>query len=396
MDTNALKTIAPSTLNDDLPYWLALAMVNGVGPITIKRLISIYQTPERIFQLTERELIEAEIGSARAKAIKDFDEWKAVDDEMRRIREGNIQIITLNDLSYPQNLKEIDDPPPFLYMKGQLMESDKFALAIVGSRDCKPYGIMVAEKMTSVLVSYGLTIVSGMAKGVDTVAHKAALQANGRTIAVLGCGIDVIYPRDKDGVGLYHAIQKNGAIVTEYPMGAQPLAKHFPRRNRIISGLSLGVLVVEAAVKSGSLSTAHHAVNQGKEVFAVPGNIYRIQSKGTNNLIKKGAKLVDDPDEIISELSPVLKGYLNEGKTLIQGVLPFDSPPKKYGENNPEFSNLTDQEKALIIILDKEPKHIDNIMRESKISISTLMGLLLSLELKGIVRQWEGKLFSLS
>jgi DNA processing protein len=362
-----------TSVQKNLKYWLALIFIHNVGPITVNRILAAYKDPEDVFRATEQDLMHySGLPRYRARLITSFNDWKRVDTEYEKIIKNNILIITKRDESYPEALKELDNAPPFLYVKGDFQESDKFALAIVGSRNATDYGITVTERMASSLASSGFTIVSGLARGIDTAAHRSALRAKGRTIAVLGCGIDVPYPYENKH--LLKNIPLNGAVISEFPTGTRPIRENFPRRNRIISALSLGVLVVEASEKSGSLITARHAVNQGKEVFAVPGNILNNNSKGTHALIKEGARIVDNPDDIIEELGPLLKGLLRQR----QRSLP----------------ELSEAEKELLSFLSREPKHVEVIIRESKMTASSIMTHLLSLELKGVVKQWDGNKFS--
>ncbi|RMD59807.1 MAG: DNA-processing protein DprA, partial [Nitrospirae bacterium] len=215
---------------ENLRYWLGLNMVNGVGPITIKHLISVFGSPKLVFSANEDELLNiANITKSKAEAIVNFKEWEHVDREIERSERGEFSIITMEHENYPLGLRQIDDPPPVLYVKGELRDSDRFSISIVGSRRCTGYGVSVAEMMSNKLSSYGLTIVSGMAKGIDSIAHRAALSAGGRSIGVLGCGIDIIYP--KLNVDLFRNIPASGAILTEFPTGTRPYKENFPRRN---------------------------------------------------------------------------------------------------------------------------------------------------------------------
>ena len=359
----------------DLRYWLALNFVNDIGPVLTRRLLSAFGNPENIFGMTANELMKVEgIGENKVKGIIGFREWDRVDREIDRAVKNKANLITMADKSYPQMLRHLPDAPIVLYVKGEIKDDDKYAIAMVGSRLPTDYGLSVAEKMSSAIASYGLTVVSGMARGIDAASHLGALKAGGRTIAVLGSGIDIPYPSENRG--LMNAIASSGAVVTEFPLGTPPDRENFPRRNRIISALSLGVVVTEATVDSGSLITANYALEQGKTVFAVPGNITSATSRGTNDLIKKGARLIEEPEEIIDDLRPQIKGILREAKKAL--------PP------------MADDEKNLCSFLSGEPKHIDLITRESGISTSEALSILLRLELKGIVRQANGKKFSLN
>jgi len=358
----------------DLQYWLALNSIPDVGPVLGRKLLSAFGTPENIFQLSIHELIQVEgIGKSRASRIISFNRWDFVEKELQKAEALNVRLLTLNDPDYPIGLRNIHDAPIILYVKGRFEHADKYAISIVGSRTSSDYGVQVAETMGYRLSSSGLTVVSGMARGIDTASHKGALRAAGRTIAVLGSGIDVPYPYSNRG--LMDKIASSGAVISEFPFGTGPNKENFPKRNRIISGLSLGVVVIEATLDSGSLITVAYALDQGKEIFAVPGNITSGNSRGTNDLIKKGARLVESAEEVIDELRPLLKGILREDKKSI-----------------PE---LDEDEKRIHNCLESEPKHIDSITRGIHMTSGKALSVLLRLELKGLVRQSEGKHFSL-
>jgi len=297
---------------------------------------------------------------------------------LKRIESYKIKVITYYDNDYPLNLRNISDSPKVLYMKGQLIPEDEVSIAIVGARKSTSYGKWAAEKISSELANLGICLVSGMAKGIDTHVHISALKSKSRTIAVLGCGVDIIYPSSNRE--LYHKIQDNGCIISEFPLGTKPLPYNFPQRNRIISGLSLGVVVVEATEKSGSLITARHAIEQGKDVFAVPGNINSIFSRGTNLLIKDGAKLVTGIEDIIEEIPYLIdkcaKFYKN----------------KKVELNYNQFSD--DEIKVLECILEK-PIHFDLIAHRTGIRINDLNSILTILEMKGAIKQMSGKVYTI-
>ncbi|MDI6800692.1 MAG: DNA-processing protein DprA [Thermodesulfovibrionales bacterium] len=364
--------------DNDLKYWLALSFIKDIGPVTIKRLLSAFHSPQDIMKASFNELKDVEdVGKARAKRIKEFNAWDLIDTEIKKAEKHNINIITYSDKEYPEHLKQIIDAPTVLYTKGRFTKDDRYAIAIVGSRLMTEYGKRTAEKMAGEIASCGLTVVSGMARGIDTVSHENALKTGGRSIAVLGCGMDKPYPPENRK--LFGALSQSGCVVSEFPIGTPPNKENFPKRNRLISGLSMGVLVIEATRESGSLITASYALEQGKEVFAIPGNLTSANSEGTNALIKKGAKLVQKIEDILEELSPQLKGLL------------------KIRENSLTRSmdglEINEEEKAICNILGTEPKHIDIIAREIKMPSSRLSGLLLGLEIKGIVKQTEGKRF---
>jgi DNA processing protein len=280
---------------------ILLNMVQDIGYIRLKALLDEFKEPGNILRASLDKLKSVKgIGPAIAQAIKNASTCHDIDKETSLIKKAGISILTLFDDDYPANLKNIYDPPMVLYIKGKLKKKDEFSVAIVGSRKCTYYGINMAEKIAGCLSDHGLTIVSGLARGIDTAAHIGALKTRGRTIAVLGNGLSTIYPPENSL--LAERISDNGALISEFPMQALPHKNNFPRRNRIISGLSKGVVVVEAAQKSGALITADFALEQGRDVFAVPGMAERLSSAGTNALIKQGAKLVDSAEDILEEL----------------------------------------------------------------------------------------------
>lgn len=357
-------------------YWLALHLVPGVGSIFFKRLIDRFKRPEAVFRASLRELVEVEgLGEKLANEIRKGPDEKAVNRELSLLEGAGGSLITMEDEDYPTRLQAIYDPPAVLYARGALMEADELAVSIVGSRRTSYYGRSVTEKISRELAEQGVTVVSGMARGIDSVAHSGAISGGGRTIAVLGCGVDVIYPPENRG--LFSKIIEHGAILSEYPMGCPPEGGHFPRRNRIISGLSIGVLVVEAGDKSGSLITVKYALEQGRDVFAVPGNVGAEGSRGTNRLIKEGARVVESGADILEEILPQFKGVAKNRK----------------GGEAPEC-DLDKDEKFLFERLEVSPVHIDTLIRETRLEAGKISGLLLNLELKGLVLQWPGKWFS--
>jgi len=353
-------------------HWLALKRVAGVGAILSKRLIDVFKTPEAVFSASEESLWAIEGISERvAKNILSFNQFDDVKREMEKIEREGVTLLTLTDPSYPFRLSMIDDPPLVLYAKGVGIGSDTYPIAIVGTRNITAYGRSVAQQIGSGLAHAGMTVVSGFARGIDAVAHQAALSAGGRTIAVLGSGIDRIYPPEHRK--LYSQIAEAGIIFSEFPMGEIPTPHNFPQRNRTISGISLGCVVIEASQKSGALITARFALEQGREVFAVPGSIFSETSRGTHYLIQSGAKLIESTQEIIDELLP-------------QIAKPATEPSPA-----PVVPNLVAEEKQLYQLLSMEPKHIDRIIEESSLEASDVSHRLLELELKGIVRQLVGQ-----
>ncbi len=356
---------------DDWRRWLALRAVRGVGPVVYQGLLRAFGDPAAAFEASVHALECAGVRTEVARAIRAFDDWTAVDAQLERLAGCGARVITWNDPDYPPNLREIHDPPPFLFVHGELQPRDAVAVALVGSRHVSAYGLKLTRELTEGLIRYGVTVVSGLARGTDAAAHWTALRAGGRTIAVMGSGIDVVYPSEHHA--LFRAITEHGAVVTELPMGAQPDAENFPNRNRIISGLTLGTVVVEAADKSGSLITATLAVEQGREVFAVPGAIGE-RTRGTHRLIREGAKLTERAADVVEEIAPQLL-------TRIAPAAPVE---------------LDGDEAALVTCMRHETLHIDQIIARSGLAPGTALQILLALELKGVVQQLPGKHFAAS
>jgi len=361
---------------EDIFYWLALSLTPGLGSILIKRLLDRFKTPEAVFRAPIKELLGIEgLGEKVAGEIKKGPLKKMVERELSLLGKVGGKIITVKDDDYPKRLIDIYDPPALLYVRGELRREDGLAVAIVGSRKTAPYGRWITEKMGEDLARHGVTVVSGMARGIDSVAHKGAIQGGGRTIAVLGCGVDIIYPSENRN--LFHQIIEHGAVISEFPMGSPPEGGHFPKRNRIISGLSMGVVIVQASAESGSLITAGYALEQGRDVFAVPGNVGAEGSRGTNRLIKDGAKLVESSEDILEEILPQWRR--EEGAAQ---------------EREARGPDLAEDEEILYKLLGETPLHIDAIIRESQLDPGKVSSLLLNLELKGLISQWPGKCFS--
>ncbi|MGD0916360.1 MAG: DNA-processing protein DprA [Thermodesulfobacteriota bacterium] len=361
---------------EEIFYWLALSLTPGVGSTLIKRLVDQFDDPKTVFQAPMKELLRIEgLGEKVALEIRKGPLEKTVERELSLLKGVGGTILTLKDDAYPRRLKDIYDPPAVLYVRGEFRKEDELAVSIVGSRKTSPYGRWTTEKVSQELAHQGVTIVSGMARGIDSLAHWGAISAGGRTIAVLGCGVDVIYPSENRN--LFKKIIDCGAVLSEFRMGSPPEAGHFPKRNRIISGLSLGVVVVEASTKSGSLLTAGYALEQGREVFAVPGNVGFEGSRGTNRLIKEGAKMVESSDDILEEIMPQ---WRREEETTHE----VESPGR----------GLPEEEKILYELLGETPLHIDAIIQASGFEPGTVSSLLLNLELKGLISQWPGKCFS--
>ncbi|HUL31955.1 MAG TPA: DNA-processing protein DprA [Thermodesulfobacteriota bacterium] len=361
---------------EDIFYWLALSLTPGLGSILIKRLLDRFKTPEAVFRASQKDLLRIEgLGEKVTREIQKGPLENAVKRELSLLEKAGGKIMTLKDEAYPKRLKDIYDPPALVYVMGELREEDELAIAIVGSRKTSPYGRWFTEKIGHDLARHGITIISGMARGIDAMAHQGALQGGGRTVAVLGCGIDVIYPSENRN--LFYQIVEHGAALSEFPMGSPPEGGHFPRRNRIISGLSIGVVIVQASTGSGSLITAGYALEQGREVFAVPGNVGAEGSRGTNQLIKEGAKLVESSEDILDEILPQ---WRRERETVQR--------------SEPRGPDLGAEEKVLYNLLGDTPLHIDAIIRESRLDPGKVSSLLLNLELNGLISQWPGKCFS--
>lgn len=301
--------------------------------------------------------------------------------ELELIKKYNVRVISYSDEEYPENLREIHSPPTILYIKGKITPEDKFAIAIVGSRNASHYGITTAERLGYELASRGFTIISGLARGIDAGGHRGALKAKGRTIAVLGSGLANVYPPEH--MALAEEVAKNGAVVSEFPMEVVPLKENFPRRNRIISGLSLGVVVVEAARNSGALITADFALEQGRELYAVPGQARAVTSFGTNMLIRQGAKLVESADDIIEELEDIIKGHLKNERVLTNND----------GPHSLAMHNLNESERKVFGAVKDEPTFIDDIVDVSNLSTNEILDCLTKLELKGLIEQLPGKLY---
>ncbi|MFQ6112630.1 MAG: DNA-processing protein DprA [bacterium] len=353
---------------------LRLLSIPGIGPSRIRALIGRFRTTSDVFQVSVDELSSVDgIDQKTARSIKSSDASNFVKEQLKKLKECGAKMITFWDEQYPEQLKNIYDPPAVLFVRGSFKREDNCSIGIVGTRQPSNYGKLATEKIATGLARRGLTIVSGLAYGIDTLAHIYALKGGSRTIAVLGSGVDVIYPGKNRK--LSERIISNGAIVSEFPLGTEPEWKNFPRRNRIICGLSLGTVVIEAGEKSGALITAAMALDQNREVFAVPGNIDSPKSYGTNELIKQGAKLVSSAEDIIDELLPKLKSYLDKKKPEVNEAV------------------LTAEEKVLLKHLSHEPKHVDAIALESGKPTSQVLSILLSLELKDVIKQLSGKMF---
>ncbi len=394
---------------------LHLSLIQGVGPKTVLFLVKILGSAEKVLSATPEELEKVEELSANARnRLTQRKLGCSLERELELIQEYGCQIITYYDSAYPRLLKEVDPPPLLLYVRGELKPEDALSIAIVGSREAKDYGRRVSYQLSHQLANRGLTVISGFAKGIDTCAHRGALEAGGRTIAVMGNGLSLIYPAGNSD--LVDKVVESGALISEFPMGMKPRAENFPRRNRIISGLTLGTVVVEASNRSGALITARLASEQGREVFAVPGEIFSELSTGTHKLIDNGAKListVDDliealPHHIINQISAITptSEATNRGKQIpiiinkdnLEGtssaLQKSTETDKKKPLPKPPPPDLTSDEKTVFDAIKVPSTHIDTIVRTTQLPISQVSSALLMLELKGAIEQLPGKQFA--
>ncbi len=361
--------------------WFALKSVPGIGNHLFRRLIHRFHSPELTFEASEADLIEVEgITPKTAAAIHRHTLPDPVKRDLDLVMQKGYKIVTLSDTDYPALLLQLPDPPPFLYVFGRL-DSSITNIAVVGSRNATNYGISTTRRLCKDLASLELTIVSGMALGIDSAAHEGALLGKGHTVAVLGSGLERIYPAENRE--LFQKIAQNGAVISEFPLMTEPEAHNFPIRNRIISGMSLGTVVVEATKRSGSLITARLAAEQNREVFAVPGSIHSFKSTGTHTLIKQGAKLVEHARDIMEELSHVA-GVMAEKENIIEN------------ETTETLPLLSPDESMVFEVLGPYPVHIDDLVRKVSMEPGKLSSILLQLELMGVVQQSPGKRFSLA
>lgn len=368
-----------SSATGSLEGWLKLRVIDGVGDHTLLALVREWKSPDAVFRASIDELVERGCSTRLADAITrglDRDARQQIERELTAIERQQIDVRTYLDESYPARLRMISDPPPILYISGTLSESDELAMAVVGARRATGAGKLITEELAGGLARAGFTIVSGLARGVDAAAHRSALAAGGRTIAVLGCGINRTYPPEHER--LRHEIEARGAVLSELPLDAPPHSGHFPRRNRIISGLSLGVVVTEAAIDSGSLITARFAADQGREVFAVPGFVKAETSRGTNALIKEGAALIERAQDVIDTITPQLEPAL---RARVCG--------RSCKENSGDhFGN---QEQLVYDALAYEPVTVDHLVAQTGLPVPSVMASLLSLELRQRARQLPGQ-----
>ncbi len=360
-------------MDKDLPYWLAFNVFVGIGPARFKILLDYFKTAKKAYEAPEKTWKELGLNENLVNNFFSFRQKFDPQKFLEQVRKKGIKILTLKDKTYPELLRQISDAPPVLYIRGEIRPEDSLAIGVVGTRKITSYGREVTEILVRNLVANGITIVSGLARGVDSLAHKTTIEAGGRTIAVLGCGVDLCYPPENKK--LYEEIISHGAVVSEVPPGQYVARGIFPARNRIISGLSLGVVVTEGARDSGSLISARDAVNQGREVFAVPGPITSYLSAAPAILIKEGAKLVYNVSDILDELDIKTKKQKNESKKVVP-----ESP---------------DEEKILKVLAEGQ-LHIDSIVKISGMTVSQVSSLLTLMEIKGKVKNMGGMVYTIS
>jgi DNA processing protein len=373
--------------------WLSLKNTPGVGPYLFSQLLSTFGSPENVISASYTAITE--VDGISHKTARNILEKKIGDREKRELEttlNNNCNIITFLDKTYPKLLKEIHDPPPLLYVAGKLIE-DSVSLAIVGSRSATSYGLKNASDIAFNLSLRGIEVVSGMARGIDTSAHTGAMKGNGRTIAVLGSGLGNIYP--KENSDLAYKISETGAVISELPFYAPPEAHNFPLRNRIISGMCLGTVVIEAAKKSGSLITAKLALEHNREVFALPGSVASAKSSGTHNLLKQGARLVETADDILEEFPFLSHTNFSNNNSNIEKNLTNNRHHSNTIDDKNNHLELDFDELSVLKVLDSYPVHIDEIQNKLSINMGKLSGILLNLELRGIIQQTPGKFFSI-
>lgn len=388
----------PPLTNEEELYWLALRMVPGLGTRRIGQLLDRLRTPQAIFRASASELAAAGLTGAIARSIASGCSFDDAAGQQQKAREAGAQLITLGDSRYPESLRAIFDPPPVLFGRGRVELLTAISIGVVGTRHPTPYGIAAAERLAGDLARAGVTITSGMARGIDTAAHKAALAAEGSTVAVLGCGVDVVYPSENRKLAA--EIAAKGLVLSEFPMESVAFPQNFPIRNRIISGLSAGILVVEGAQYSGSAITARLAMDQGREVFAVPGNITSKMSWGPNLLIKQGAKLVQDWNDVVVDLPQTAQRRLiDQGRQRIldQGLSdPSESSAVSPASQSPQLNEPHQQiaRRVLASLKTDQATHLDLLLDTlENASPSEVIAALFELEILGLAKQLPGRNF---
>ncbi|MBM4294850.1 MAG: DNA-protecting protein DprA [Deltaproteobacteria bacterium] len=375
-------------MTDKLP-WLALRRIPGVGLVLFHRLVQAFGSPGKVFQAAREDLRSIKgVSPAMAQAIAAFREWGQVEAEISGLRALGAEMLTWEDPAFPPRLKEIPLAPPFIFVQGTLEEGDALAVAMVGTRTPSYYGLKTCRRLAGALAFRGLTVVSGLARGIDTAAHQGALENSGRTLAVLGCGLDVVYPPENRE--LYQRIPEHGALISEFPLGAPPEARNFPVRNRLISGLSLAVVVVEAGVRSGTSITVSFALEQGREVMAVPGAIDSPTSVGPHRLIQEGAKLVMGVEDILQELPEVAAVRAPAAEAAAAPL--FAGAPIPAAAVRPARFMPDD---PLLPLLGSEPVQLEELVQSSRLPAAEVMSRLTMLELQGLIRELPGKCYVL-
>jgi DNA processing protein len=358
-----------------LKYWLGFNRVKGIGPAKLRAMLDYFGGDiSAAWIASEGQLSEIGVDRRATSHLLQTRAELDLDDALAQVKAAGVKLLTWDSPDYPVYLRETSSPPPLIYVRGELRKDDEWAVAVVGTRRLTAYGRQVTREIVRGLVRSRVTVVSGLARGIDSVAHKQALESGGRTLAVLGCGTDVIYPAENRGLA-ERIMAGQGALVSDYPLGTQPEAKNFPARNRIISGLALGVIVVEAGERSGALITAKFALEQDREVFAVPGNINSLASKGPNKLIQQGAKLVRHVDDVLEELNLTMVPE----HSAMQMIMPE-----------------TAEEAVLLSHLSHQPVHIDDLTRLAELPSGMVSSTLSMMELKGMVQQVGGMSFVLA
>lgn len=370
----------------NLEALVSLNMVGDIGSVRIKKLLDYFSQPQEVLKASVDKLMAvAGIGEKIARKLS-ASKNGVLDKEFKAAQKLGLEILSYEDNGYPENLKNIPAAPIVIYVKGKLVPQDKYSIGIVGSRRASFYGLSSAERFAADLSSLGFTIVSGMARGIDSASHKGALRVGGRTVAVMGSGFKHVYPTENKE--LCAEIAQNGAVISEFPLDTPPLKQNFPRRNRVISGLALGVLVVEAARNSGALITADFALEQGREVFALPGKVDSGTSFGTNGLIKQGAKLVSCVEDITEEFGVPINKKSEAGVTLNRETMELDL--KDYPQRE---KNLAGEEAALYNIISAQPIYLDDLVNRSKMEVTKIADLLLRLQMRKLIKELPGKQF---
>lgn len=366
--------------------WIALNMTPGVGPRAATKLLERFGSADAVFHARRPELESLRLKPETIESIIKQEFHEKAGNELSRVKELGGDVLILDDGSYPNLLREIDDPPPVLYVKGDWQACfDQPGVGVIGSRTCSTYGANASEMIARDLASRGITIVSGLARGIDTAAHRGAMRGNGKTIAVIGTGIDNVYPKENNGL-VREILASGGCLVSQFPLGTPPIPENFPYRNRIISGLSLGVLIVEASERSGSLITARLAAEQNREVMAVPGNITSGNSFGTNYLIKSGAKLVQQWQDVVAELPSEISAAILPPK--------IDKAIPETAVRQPELipADMSENERKVWSVLTAdEPTHIDVLLETSGLSFGDLNTVLVGLDIRDLIRVLPGK-----